>query len=441
MRTNVTAVGKVIKTHEGASAVRINELKELRRSVLSTMLWENTFYESGDSIAFRIAELIPKVKPLDVANLAIEARDRMYLRHVPLFIARELARIKGAGTHVTNILEHVIQRPDELSEYVAMYWRGATSDADKETLSAGSKRGLAKAFRKFNEYGFAKYDRDTVVKLRDVLRLIHAKPETAEQSALWRKVINRSLETPDTWEVALSKGADKKETFERLLRENKLGGLAFLRNLRNMVSAGVESELIRNRFSQPFEKVLPFRFVAACEHASTFLPELDAAMLRCIEAEKKLLGKTIILVDVSGSMDAPLSEKSDMTRVHAASGLAVLIREICPDVRVFTFSTHLVEVPAFRGLALVDKIRTSQAHHSTELGHALSRLPEYDRLIVVTDEQSHDRVNAPKGKGYMINVGTYKNGVGYGAWTHIDGWSDRVVDFIREVESTDESVS
>ena len=39
----------------------------------------------------------------------------------------------------------------------------------------------------------------------------------------------------------------------------------------------------------------------------------------------------------------------------------------------------------------------------------------YDRLIVITDEQSHDSVPAPRGKGYVINVASNRNGVGYGA--------------------------
>ena len=42
---------------------------------------------------------------------------------------------------------------------------------------------------------------------------------------------------------------------------------------------------------------------------------------------------------------------------------------------------------------------------------------------------------APKGKGYVINVASYKNGVGYGKWTHIDGWSESVIEYIRELES------
>ncbi len=64
-----------------------------------------------------------------------------------------------------------------------------------------------------------------------------------------------------------------------------------------------------------------------------------------------------------------------------------------------------------------------------------SAAPGYDRLIVITDEQSHDSVPAPRGKGYVINVASNQNGVGYGPWTHIDGWSEAVVEYIAELEA------
>jgi 60 kDa SS-A/Ro ribonucleoprotein len=59
---------------------------------------------------------------------------------------------------------------------------------------------------------------------------------------------------------------------------------------------------------------------------------------------------------------------------------------------------------------------------------------KYDRILVISDEQSHDRVPAPNGRGYVVNVASARNGVGYGAWTHIDGWSEAVVDYIRSLE-------
>ena len=58
---------------------------------------------------------------------------------------------------------------------------------------------------------------------------------------------------------------------------------------------------------------------------------------------------------------------------------------------------------------------------------------------MITDEQSHDHVPAPSARGYVINMASNRNGVGYGAWTHVDGWSEAVVDYIAELESTDQA--
>jgi len=90
-------------------------------------------------------------------------------------------------------------------------------------------------------------------------------------------------------------------------------------------------------------------------------------------------------------------------------------------------------------LALRDAITVSQPHGGTYLGKALASLPgEYDRFVVITDEQSADIIPAPKGKGYMINVGSYKNGIGYGKWTHIDGFSESVVRYIQAAEKAEQ---
>src|SRR5690349_10274226 len=127
------------RTHEGAVAQKIDAKRELRRSVLTCLLWEDTFYEKGNDIAKRIAELVAKNKPEDVAALAREARGKMQLRHAPLFLIRELARRKGTGTLTADALESVIQRADELGEFVQLYWKDK-----KQPLSAGAKRGLAR---------------------------------------------------------------------------------------------------------------------------------------------------------------------------------------------------------------------------------------------------------------------------------------------------------
>ena len=423
------------RTHEGAPARNISPELQLRRSVLACLLWENQFYEDGVEIAGRIAELVPKVAPEKVAALAIEGRGRMKLRHAPLLLVREMARHKAHRALVSETLAQIIQRADELAEFVAIYWKDG-----RVPLSGQVKKGLAAAFPKFDEYQLAKYDRGGPIKLRDVLFLCHAKPRDQAQAEVWKKLVAGALSTPDTWEVALSSGTDKREAWERLLREQKLGALALLRNLRNLRETGVNESLVFSALAaMSTGRVLPFRFLAAARYAPQWERALEEAMLKCVAETEKLPGKTIVLVDVSGSMTAPLSRRSEMQRTDAAYGLAVLLREIAEKVAVYSFSDNLVEVPARRGFALRDAIDASQRHNSTQLGDAVEKInrnEKCDRLIVITDEQAHDRVPAPSGKGYLINVASYKNGVGYGKWMHIDGWSEAVVEYIRALEQT-----
>jgi 60 kDa SS-A/Ro ribonucleoprotein len=425
------------RTHEGAPAAAITPEQALRRSVLACMLWENEFYESGVTIADRIRELVPQVEPARVAALAVEARSSMKLRHAPLLLVREMARHATHRALVAQSLTSIIQRADELAEFVAIYWSGG-----RAPLSAQVKKGLAASFTRFDEYALAKYDRAGAVSLRDVLFLSHAKPVDAEQAALWKRLIAGELATPDTWEVALStgQGDNKRATWERLLSERKLGALALLRNLRNMKDAQVDERLVLDALAaMKTDRVLPFRFLAAARHAPQWEEPLESAIVRSIAGRDKLPGHTVLLVDVSGSMNVPLSRRSEMQRTDAAYGLAILLREIAEKVSIYTFSNEARLVPPRRGFALRDAMEASQPHSGTYLGKALDAVNEakhapYDRIIVITDEQSHDRISAPRGTGYVINVASARNGVGYGPWVHIDGWSEAVLEYIREAE-------
>lgn len=434
-----------IFTHEGARAAHITPLQQLRRSVLSCLLWERSFYESGQDIGERIQGLAaemytrnPTRAAISVAELAVEARTQHHLRHVPLLLVREMAR-RGGGL-VSSTLNQVIQRADELAEFLAIYWAGGRTPISKQV-----RKGLAMAFRKFDAYQLAKYNRDKAVTLRDVMFLVHPQPLDEAQAAVWAKLANDELPPPDTWEVALSGGADKRAAFTRLLLEDKLGYLALLRNLRNMDEAGVDPELVQRAIlaRKGAGNVLPFRYIAAVRAAPRFATQLDAALKACIDGSPKLSGRTAVLVDVSGSMGERLSAKSDLRRIDAAAALASVING--DVVRTFVFNTAAGEIPTYRGLAGVEPIvRLCRGGTSLAAGLALTNRAQYDRLIVITDEQSRTTVApqpcVPGARHYLINVGVEKNGIGYGnLWTHLDGFSESILRWIAASEAEQES--
>ena len=426
------------RTHEGGPAYpEVSKEQQLSRSVLSCLLWEDTFYESGESIADRISVLARECNNKFVSDLAMRARKDYKLRHAPLLLLDALCETGSGSSLVSDTIAQTIDRPDELSEMLAVYWRNG-----KRPLSNQLKKGLARAFGKFDHYQLAKYERERKIKLRDVMFLVHPKPVNG-QDETFKQLAEGATKVKGTWEASLSEGSekktaeDKKGRWEAMLREGRLGYMALLRNLRNMTEAKVDKDLVSAAIlaRKGARNVLPFRFVSAVQHAPQYEAELDrafAAQIADIEADKL---KTVVLVDVSYSMDGRLSSKSDLNRMDAAGALAVMVPG---NKRIFAFSNEIAEVHEAAGLRGIEKIKRAVANGGTNLGAAVDYINgkvAYDRFIVVTDEQSHDYVDAPKGRGYMINVASYQNGVGYGEWVHIDGFSEQVLRFIAAYES------
>jgi len=159
MRMNVAIKTPAPRTAEGGPAARITDEQRLRRLSATCMLWEDNFYIDGQTVAGTIAELVGKVSPEFAAAVAYEARTKQHLRHLPLLIVREMARLQSHKHLVGLLLPDIIQRADEITEFLAIYWKDK-----RQPLSAQVKQGLAAAFHKFDEYQLAKYNRDGAVK-------------------------------------------------------------------------------------------------------------------------------------------------------------------------------------------------------------------------------------------------------------------------------------
>ena len=409
-----------------------NTEQQLTRLVLANMLFQDQFYVDGKTTTDILANTVAKADKEFVSKLAIMARTKYKLRHIPLLLTRELAKLGGL---TATTLAAVIERPDEMSKFLELYF-----ESGKQPLSNQVKQGLAQAFKKFSEFQLAKWDkRSAKFSVRDVMFLTHPKPATVQQELLFKQVANEQLKTPYTWETELSSGANKRETFTTLMLECKLGALAFLRNLRHMVKSGVSEQLIRQYATQvDCERVLPFRYIAAARKVPEFEDMLETMMFASLKQHKKLLGKTLLLVDVSGSMfGMPISKASDLDRFDAAAALAILCREVCETVDVYTFSDSAVKVPNTRGFALSKALSDSQEHMGTNLQFSLNQIQEpYTRIVVFTDEQSQDKISEPKHRasGYVINVAAYEHGVNHNAWHTISGFSESVIDYIQALE-------
>lgn len=414
----------------------ISVYQRLKRTVMACLLFEDNFYENGVNCVDRIKELCAKSTALQICSIALEAAQKYHLRHVPLLLIVEALKHKDKHTWFADTIYHIITRPDQLTDLLALYWKEG-----KRPLAYQLKQGLKRAFTKFDEHQLAKYNRDNPIKLRDVLFMVHAKPKDQAQAELWKRLVDKKLMVPDTWETRLSDGQDKKKSFHELLELNKMGKLAILRNLRNMRDAGVSKELVRQRLEENIKEMLPFQYLAAARECPDWEDIVDKSMIQASELKPKLKGSTLVMVDVSGSMDAPISLKSKMMRFDAACGLAILLRECCENLSIVSFSDQTVQIPPRQGMALRDAIVKSQGHSGTYIGQSLysvyPHLGNFSRIIIITDEQSQDVLPiVPTKLNYILNVGCYQNGIGTrNQWTTISGFSESSIDFIREFES------
>lgn len=446
MKTNIRTKAAPTFTHEGAVAARLSSLQQLRRSTMACMLWEDTFYEDGQEIGKRIQTLSQACSPEAVAELAIEIRREMGIRHAPLLLATTLIG-RLPRKQFVSMVDRVTKRADDTTELLSIYWKlareaGKAPRKGRHTNAPVAKslaKALGNALLKFDSYQLSKYAARGDIRLRDVLRITRAKP-TPEREALWKHLYADTLPTADTWESRLSGGQDKKAAFEGLLAKGSMGGFAILRNLRNMDQAGVPKSAIRGELLRlaPKSGILPFQFIGAAKAVPKWEDMIEEAMFASLATFEKLKGRTALVVDHSNSMNSSMSSKSTISHFEAAAALGMMLREVSEECRVFTYSDRCVEVPPRRGFGLLEAMNKVRNPVSTYLGRAVKyvyeEFPECDRVIVVTDEQSADKPPKVQGTGYIVNVSSDKPSIAHGEWVSLTGFSENLIRYIQASE-------
>ena len=460
LKANQTTVGEIAGRTTSMAAAETN-IQLLRRAVLANLLWENIAYMDGEDVTNEIKRLIPLCDAKDVANLTIEARVMQKLRHTPLFLAVEMCKHEATRPYVKEVLPQIITRADMLTDFMALYWADG-----KCPICNAAKQGLREAFHNFNEYKFAKYDRDAEIKLRDVMFMVRPKPANQLEEVLYKKIADRTLETPETWEVLLSKAHtedEKKAVWTKLIEEGKIGGKAMLMNVRNMQLAGVPRPTIVKGLNElKGAMLLPLDFLKAMRNSYGLEREIEDAMLKTYKNLPKLPGKTIFIVDVSGSMGCITSSGSGFSRLDQAASMAMLAANQCEDFELVCTagddwkcieSQKRIKYPS-KGFNLFKEIDnakhelggggifTAQCLNKLrkELGN---KIRNYERIIIFSDSQdidiSHGRNVKPWPFGkynYICDVSCNTKGINYkGVWTaEISGWSEHFLTYIAAFE-------
>jgi hypothetical protein len=441
-RSPVVSAGRTGRTFEGAPGWARDAKSELFLLAVTSLAGESTFYEDAAARDDRLARLAGRVAVEDVewlTRLVRWVRDEAHLRSVAVVLAAEgVAARMAAGEHGGNraLVTAALRRPDEPGELVA-YWLARHGRA----LPKPVKRGTADAVRSlYTERALAKYDSEAgSVRFGDVLELTHPAPVAPWQGELFAHAISRrhgragaapaSLPVLRAREALLAVPADQRRAvlladdglerlqaagmswesvagwlggpldaavWERLV--GVMGYMALLRNLRNLDRAGVGDDVAAQvcaRLSDPEQvarsRQLPLRFLSAYRAAPSlrWAPALETALQLSLRNVPALAGRTLVLVDRSGSMFGPLSARSTVTRADAAAlfGAAVAVRAASADLVEFGTSSREVRPrPAESLLRVVERFGdlggtgTAAAVRRHYRGH--------DRVLIVTDEQA-----------------------------------------------------
>ncbi|MBO2455909.1 TROVE domain-containing protein [Actinomadura barringtoniae] len=472
IKTRLVPTGR---THEGAPGYeRADAKSELFLLAVSNMVGEQTFYESANDRDVRFRTLVGEVALADpdwLVRMVGWLRDSAGMRSASVVAAAEgvMSRLCGeqAGGN-RQLIVAALRRADEPGELLA-YWRGRYGRA----LPQPVKRGVADAVRRlYNERSMIKYDTGTGdYRFGDVLELTHPRASAPWQGDLFRHAIDRRhgrgeeipeslamlaaraellalpvderaalLDRPDaeriladagmTWESLAGwlQGPLSATFWEKIIPS--MGYLALLRNLRNFDQAGVSDEAagrVAERLADPERvtksRVLPMRFLAAYRAAPSLRWSwpLQRALDASLANVPKLTGRTLVLVDRSGSMFGVMSARSTITSADAAAvfGSALALRAEHADL--VQFGTGHEAVPFRRSDSALKVVERFGSMGGTNTAAAVrAHFRGHDRVVIVTDEQAWagyhgeepTQVVPPKVPVYTWNLVGYRHGHG-----------------------------
>lgn len=494
MKFNVfTKTKKQVKNYEGAKAYKLTPKMELYTAVVNSTL-EKTSYEKGQDRLQRIIDLVQKNDPYFVAQLAVYARQKMYLRSIPIVLAVELSKIHSGDNLVSRTVNGVIQRADEITELLAYYQvanqRTGTKKLNK--LSKQVQKGIVMALNKFDAYQFAKYNRQTEVTFKDAIFLTHPKAKDDAQQAIFNHVIQGTLEAPYTWEVELSKlgqqsfknAKEKQKAFtmqwEALIDSKKLGYMALMRNLRNILQADVSAvhiSKIADTLTDPYHvkksKQFPFRFMAAYQELMSIKSSYTPYLLEALETAIKLSvenikgfeldTKVVVACDVSGSMMQPISAKSKIQAYDIGLLLGMLLQHKSDNIITGLFGDRWKRYILPKGDVLSNVMKLKKIEG--EVGYSTngykviqdlnSKRRVVDKVMIFTDCQlwnsghynsdahiatewkQYKRI-APNAKLYIFDLMGYKNAplnITHDDVHLIGGWSDKIFEVLDAIEN------
>ena len=474
---NITNTNKT-SNKSGYVAYRMDEKEQLVTAALTTMFGEPKYYGSTDNDIVRLSTECARKDPEFLYRLACYARNEYNLRSVSHVLACVIAR--EANEFSRKTIRSIVVRPDDITEimscYLSMYGK---------PFPNAMKREIGCVLQNFDEYQIAKYNGgNKSIKFKDVLRITHPTPKNKEVEELFGKILDDNLAVPYTWEVELSARGNTREVWDELIASGKVGYMAQLRNLRNIIKSGADIKPVLEKLSDPEQirrsRQLPFRFFSAyrtLQSDQLMTPEchvaLEKAINSAIENMPIIKGRTLVAVDVSGSMGSLISRNSTVRCCDIASLFGAMSSRICEDATVCYFdnqdrwsctgpdgyrTAHYGRYDSILDIALKNSFRGGGTDLSLPMKYALTADPAvnikpYDRVIYFSDNECNSSYNGLY-RTVQGLVDNYRRKYNKDFWVHgvdlqgygtqqfcgsrfnlIAGWSEKVFDFIGLAEA------
>lgn len=455
---------------EGHTAYSMSDKSKLVTQVLTSFFNEQKFYSSDDSDMIETIKRVIKKDADFVSRLAVFARREFNMRSVAHVLTAYLAHESEGKPYTRSTINGITVRGDDVTELMSFY----LSTFGKPIPNA-MRKGINDAFSRFDEYTLAKYKGDGKgVKMRDLAILCHPAPKDEAQSALWKRLLEGTLATPVTWETQLSANGNNRETWEKLIDSGKVGYMALLRNLRNIINAkprNIEKvwETIENPEAVKRSRQLPFRFLSAYRQVGNIagsrgIDALESAVEASVANMPRLKGTTVIAVDVSGSMSSTVSAKSDIKCVDIGLMLGLIANRMCDNSIFYTFDDTIKRYPLSRRTNILETV----ARHNAWGGGTNMGLPfdemirnkvQADRIIVISDNMCNMGRTWFNHKTVQTLADEYRRITGNDIWVHavdlqgygtqqfhgdktniVAGWSEKLFDFIRIAEAGESSL-
>ena len=418
MRFTGNTVKKAIQTkrafinHQGGTSYTLAPEQELVKMSLTSFL-DKSFYETMDDKLQRLVDLCKQVDSEFLIKLASWSRKRN-MRTV-----NQVMLVESMANDVLNLFkkgfDKLVERPDEILDIVWYYVMKNWQNPKQFKLANKLKKAIKAKLEKFDEYKLSKYkSRWDGINIYDLVNYSHAHSKAID------KLMKGKIKPADTWEKKLSEKGNNQESWSELLKENKLWQLAFIRNLRNILSSGVkESDILASMEKLTFDRVFPYQMIQAFEVAvrecnlkqtSNLYKELEKIIYKSFEVFKQYFPwKVAIWLDISWSMTDRVNPKSEVQRYVLGWYYTLAMQEVL-WADIFLWDKSCTK----ENTVSMEQIRR-KCNGGTDIQCLFDRIEEekekYDTLLVITDEQNSRRgITAPDNVNNVViwNIADYQ---------------------------------